>query len=135
MSRLEEGQWGTYSIQLLFDDKGLDRAFMVRNRTAVAIPGGAHPVVAGPVSDIAYIFGLAGPSSQLGMWDIPEFAYMKRVEPIIRDLDAQRVPAKVSASQLNDLAAKAELNEHGKLMLAFNLRERGYDVELAPAEA
>ncbi len=130
LSRLAEGKWGAYSVQLMFDDKGLDRAFMVHNRTAVAIPGAAHPVVAGPVSDIAYLFGLAGTSRELNMWDIPEFAYLKRLEPIMRDLDAARTPARISASQLNEFAVKAKLNEHGKLMLTFHLRERGYDVEL-----
>ena len=89
--RLKEGQWGPYSVQLLFDEKGLDQSYLVRDRTAFAIPGAAHPVVAGPASDHLYLWGLsAEKSSPLGMKDIEEFAYMKKVGEILDHYETRR---------------------------------------------
>ena len=59
LARVNDGPWGAFGVQLLFDDQGLDNAYMIHNRDAFAIPGAAHPVVAGPNSDMLYVWALA----------------------------------------------------------------------------
>ncbi len=129
-ARYAEGKWGSYGVQLLFDEKNLKKAFIIKDKSAVAIPGGAHPVVSGPVSDMLYLWGLAGKGKQLLMWDIPEFSYLKRIEEAMSELDATRAPAVVSGRQLKDLQQKYKLPQRAMVNLMLILRESGYKLEM-----
>ena len=84
--RMRDREMPNYAVQLLFDGRIMNRAYLCPDRTAVAIPGGAHPVVASPVSDCIYSFGLAGVESSLGMRDLADFAYLKRIGPFVEEL-------------------------------------------------
>ncbi len=125
VARVTEGQWGAYGVQLLFDDAGLDQAYMIHHRHAMAIPGAAHPVVAGPMSDMLYVWALAGQSDQLAMLDIPEFAYLKGVGEIIDQLEAERPREPVARAAIDALACEHGLDAAAKIMLRLHLRERG----------
>lgn len=93
-------------VQFLCHD-GVELAWPVRDRTVAAIPGGMHPVVAGPAGDLLYIWGMAGPSGgQLGMRDVPGAAFLKDVELALRGEDAP-------------------LDERGKALLGSLRREFG----------
>lgn len=130
VSRLTEGAWGPYGVQLLFDDKGLDKAYLVHNHDAIAIPGAAHPVVAGPVSDMIYFWALASDKpSELKMRDVPEFAYLKRIETILAQLEAERPEYRIDANRLAELADKNKLEGHQRHMLKQHLIERGFTIE------
>lgn len=75
-------------VQFLSHD-GVERAYPLRDRSVAAIPGGMHPVVAGPAGDLLYVWGMAGPRGQsLGMWDVPGAAFLKDVEAVLRGEDA-----------------------------------------------
>lgn len=128
LARVTEGDWGGYGVQLLFDDKGLDRAWPVRHRSAFAIPGASHPVVAGPMSDMLYIWALAGPSDELAMKDIPEFAYLKAGGEIIDALEAHRGPTKLSQAEFDRLADAKGLTGHERTVVELHLRERGFEI-------
>ena len=129
VSRLHSGQWPAYGVQLMFDHQGMDKAFMIHHRDAIAIPGGAHPVVAGPASDMLYVWALAGrPGSELMMRDVPEFAYLKIVERIVKQLEDQRGPLNISAQQLAKLIASDALQDQQLLVLKQHLAERGINI-------
>ena len=66
-------QFGPYGVQLLMDGIKLMKAFLIGDKSIFAIPGGCHPVVASPVSELLYLWGLAGRGDELVMRDIPEF--------------------------------------------------------------
>ncbi|MCG3181729.1 MAG: 5-deoxy-glucuronate isomerase [Phycisphaerae bacterium] len=124
------GPWGAYGGQFLFDDKGLDRAYVVGHRTAFAIPGAAHPVVAGPNCAMMYIWALASESSHpLAMMDVPEFAWLKRVGGIVDALQTDRGPTRISESRFAELTAKAELNPSQARVLRFHLEQLGFTVK------
>lgn len=75
-------------VQFLSHD-GVELAWPVRDRSAAAIPGGLHPVVAGPAGDLLYVWGMAGRSgAALGMRDVPGAALLKDVESALRGEDA-----------------------------------------------
>ena len=128
LARVTEGDWGAYGVQMLFDNKGLDKSFTIHNRTAVAIPGAAHPVVAGPASDMLYIWALAGTSDKLGMLDIPEFAYLKKVGEVIDELDAKRGTQTISAKEFDALCRKHALTGQQATICRLHLEERGLRV-------
>jgi len=128
VARITSGSWGPYGVQLLFDDAGLDKAYLVHHRDAVAIPGAAHPVVAGPMSDMLYVWALAGQSDELRMLDVPEFAYLKAVGEIIDQLEAERPRPPIPRHELDRLAAERGLDETAKQMLRLHLQERGLAV-------
>ena len=85
-SRMQDREVPNYAVQLMFDGRTMNRAFLCPDRTAVAIPGGSHPVVASPVSDCLYSFGLAGIEGPLGMRDLKDFAYLKKVGAFVDQL-------------------------------------------------
>lgn len=128
LARITDGQWGPYGVQMLFDDAGLDKCYVVHNRTAVAIPGAAHPVVAGPVSDMLYIWALAGTSSKLAMLDIPEFAYLKNVGAAIDEVDAQRGIKTITAKEFDTLCKKHKLTGEQVTICKLHIEERGFRV-------
>lgn len=128
LSRITEGPWGAYGVQMLFDDAGLDRSYTIHNRTAVAIPGAAHPVVAGPASDMLYIWALAGTSQKLGMLDIPEFAYLKNVGAVLDALEAKRGTQSVTAKEFEALCSKHQIKGEQVTICRLHLEERGFRI-------
>lgn len=121
-----DAAWGPYGVQLLFDDQGLDQAWMIHHRTAFAIPGAAHPVVAGPNSEMMYVWCLASDASQpLGMADVPEFAWLKRVGAVLDQLAAAGRRSPLSKAEIAGLAAAADLDESQCRVLTFHLAQAG----------
>lgn len=129
LARVTDGQWGPYGVQMLFDDQGLDKAYAIHHRSAVAIPGGAHPVVAGPMTDMLYIWALAGASNQLGMLDVPEFAYLKKVGEVIDELERRRGRHPLPAAQFDALVRQHGLTGPQATIAKLHLRERGFMVD------
>jgi 5-deoxy-D-glucuronate isomerase len=128
LARVTDGAWGPYGVQMLFDDKGLDKCYVIHNRTAVAIPGAAHPVVAGPASDMLYIWALAGTSDSLAMLDIAEFAYLKKVGDAIDEVESGRGTQTLSAKEFDALCRKHGLVGEQATICKLHLRERGFRV-------
>ena len=126
LARQTEGKWGPYGVQLLFDDQGLDQAYMIHHRSAFAIPGAAHPVVAGPVNDMLYIWALAGTSSGLAMMDIPEFEYLQKVAKIIDQFEADRGSPAISAAQFAQAVREHDLSDAQAKICRLHLAERGF---------
>jgi hypothetical protein len=114
---------------MLFDDAGLDQAYIVHHRDAFAIPGAAHPVVTGPCSDMLYIWALAGRSDELLMVDVPEFAYLKRVEALMNEVEAARPRQGLPANEFVRLATKHDLNDAQQTTARLHLAERGIHVQ------
>ncbi len=129
LARHSEGDWGPFGVQMLFDDQGLDKAYMIHNRDAFAIPGAAHPVVSGPCSDMLYVWALAGNSDELLMVDVPEFAYLKKVEAILDAVEADRPRKALSADEFKRLADTHGLDEKQRTTARLHLIERGIPVE------
>ncbi len=126
LARVTGGNWSAYGVQLLFDDKGLDKAYLVHNNDAFAIPGGAHPVVAGPVSDMLYIWGLASyKTTELKMLDVAEFTYLKSIEEIINKLETKYDQLDVSVEEIKKLADEYKLDNLQRQMLKLHLLEKG----------
>ncbi len=128
LARLTGGEWGPFGVQMLFDDQGLDNAYVIHNRDAFAIPGAAHPVVAGPNSDMLYVWGLAGVGSSLRMMDVPEFVYLKKVGEIIDRLVAAAPRKPISAAEFDALARSSGLNADQAHVLRMHLRLHGIEV-------
>lgn len=129
LAREIEGSWGPYGVQLLFDNKGLDKAYMIHNNDAIAIPGGAHPVVAGPAADMLYVWALASnKTTELKMKDIEEFTYLKEIEKIIAMFEAKRGKFRISKEELAQLADESKLTNLQRQILKMHLMERGFDI-------
>jgi hypothetical protein len=111
---------------LLMDGKGLNKAYIIGDKSAFAIPGGCHPVVASPVSELVYLWGLAGRGGDLAMRDMPEFAHLKHFEEIFSQLEGEPAIRTISAADLESLAAKHALTLEQKSLLTVMLREKGY---------
>jgi len=127
ISRLKDkDRIGPYAVQLLMDGAKVIKAFVLTDKCAFAIPGGAHPVVAGPMSDIVYTWGLAGKEGPLGMWDLPEFKYLKKVGQIVDKVKEERGTTKLSGAKLDELGA-GELSEFQRKMLTLILSEQGFE--------
>lgn len=85
--RIEHDTPAPAGVQFLSHD-GVERAYPIRDRSVAAIPGGMHPVVAGPAGDLLYVWGMAGPRGQpLRMWDVPETVFLKDVEAALAGAD------------------------------------------------
>lgn len=128
LARVTGGDWGAYGVQLLFDNQGLGKAYPIGNRSAFAIPGASHPVVAGPMSDMLYTWALAGPSDELAMMDIPEFAYLKAGGEIIDEFDSQRGDTRIGRADFNAAADAKGLSDNQRKIIELHLRERGFDI-------
>jgi 5-deoxy-D-glucuronate isomerase len=127
-SRMTGREVPNYAVQLLFDGKTMNRAYLCPDRTAVAIPGGSHPVVASPVSDCIYSFGLAGVESPLGMRDLSDFAYLKLVGPFVEQLrkeNAGKAAFAVPRDQLDRFVGRGGLDELQATVTEVILRECG----------
>jgi 5-deoxy-glucuronate isomerase len=122
-------QFGPYGVQLLMDGVSLKKAFLIGDRSAFAIPGGCHPVVASPVSELLYLWGLAGRSNVLAMRDLAEFLHLKSFEEIFRELEGDRANSPLSREKFRTLCATHRLTEEQAGLLSVMLREKGYVIE------
>jgi 5-deoxy-glucuronate isomerase len=125
----EADHFGAYGVQLLMGGKNLNKAYIIGDKSAFAIPGGCHPVVAAPVSALLYLWGLAGTGGELAMRDIPEFAHLKHFEEIFQQLEGAPRTRPVSQAVLREIAAKHGLTEEQKRLLAVMLREKGFSID------
>jgi 5-deoxy-D-glucuronate isomerase len=122
-------QLGAYGVQLLMDGTTLMKAFLIGDKSIFAIPGGCHPVVASPVSELLYLWGLAGLGGELVMRDIPEFAHLKSFEVIFNMLERDRTRKLISKDQFKILCAPYHFSEEQKGLLELMLKEKGYEIE------
>jgi 5-deoxy-D-glucuronate isomerase len=122
-------QIGPYGVQLLMDGKRLMKAFLIGDKSIFAIPGGCHPVVASPVSELLYLWGLAGRKEELMMRDHPEFIYLKSFEEIFRELEGTGMKKILSQEKLNTLCAPYSFTKGQKDLLTAMFKEKGYDIE------
>lgn len=122
-------QFGAHGVQLLMDGKNLNKAYIIGDKSAFAIPGGCHPVVASPVSELLYLWGLAGRGGELAMLDIPEFAYLKRFEEIFTELEGKPAIRTLTSIDLDNLAAKYALTKEQKRLLTTMLGEKGFNTD------
>jgi len=81
---------GGFGIQRVYTSKDgpepLDEVYVVEDGDTVVLPKGYHPVVAAAGYRVLYFWILAGEGRQYGAWsDDPAHAWLKNVEPIIRD--------------------------------------------------
>jgi 5-deoxy-glucuronate isomerase len=125
----EADQFGAYGVQLLMDGKNLNKAYIIGDKSAFAIPGGCHPVVASPVSALLYLWGLAGRGGELAMRDIPEFAHLKHFEEIFKQLEGAHRLRPITDEAVGEIAAKSGLTEGQKKLLAAMLREKGFKTD------
>ncbi len=112
--RMLDREVPNYAVQLLFDGKTMNRAYLCPDRTAVAIPGGAHPVIASPVSDCIYSFGLAGFGGSLGMRDLDDFVYLKQIGPFVhrlRDENDGKAVFSAARDRLDRFSRQNDLDE------------------------
>jgi len=122
-------QIGPYGVQLLMDGKKLMKAFLIGDKSIFAIPGGCHPVVASPVSELLYLWGLAGRGEELMMRDHPEFAHLKSFEEIFKGLEGTKTKRILSQEKFKALCAPYFFTEEQKALLAAMLKEKGYDID------
>jgi len=125
----DEDQFGPYGVQLLMDGKNLMKAFLIGEKSVFAIPGACHPVVASPVSELLYLWGLAGRGAELMMKDIREFVHLKSFEEIFKNLEENRTNETLSQEKMNALCVSYPFTEEQKGLLWVMLREKGYEVE------
>jgi 5-deoxy-glucuronate isomerase len=121
-------QIGPYGVQLLMDGKSLRKAFLIGEKSIFAIPGGAHPVVASPVSELIYLWGLAGRGESLMMRDLPEFAHLKSFEEFFKSIE-EMGKTNIRSKKFNAMCASFSLKGEQKLLLAAMLREKGYEID------
>jgi hypothetical protein len=121
-----------YAVQMMFDSNTLNKTYRLKHRTAVAIPGGCHPVVAGPVSDLLYVWGLASDKAHvpLRMRDIRDYAFLKRIGQAVEELIERRGTIPVSQEQFKQLCAVYGLStERETTVFKLYLREYGFIVK------
>jgi len=121
-------QIGPYGVQLLMDGKRLMKAFLIEDKSIFAIPGGSHPVVASPVSELIYLWGLAGRGGTVMMRDLPEFAHLKTFEEFFKSLERTKKRKILSKEKFRALCASYSLKGEQKVLLAAMLREKGYEI-------
>jgi len=128
--RKEKGdQFGSYGVQLLMDGKKLMKAFLISDRSIFAIPGGCHPVVASPASELLYLWGLAGRGDELMMRDIPEFLHLKSFEEIFRELERDGARKVLSGERFTSFCETYAFTKMQSGLLAVMLKEKGYEIE------
>jgi hypothetical protein len=107
----------------------LMKAFLIGDKSVFAIPGGCHPVVASPVSELLYLWGLAGRGDELAMRDIPEFLYLKSFEEIFKKLERDETKKVLSKESFKNLSKAYPFTKEQSSLLAVMLREKGYEIE------
>jgi hypothetical protein len=111
------------------DGMRLMKAFLIEDKSIFAIPGGSHPVVASPVSELIYLWGLAGRGGTVMMRDLPEFAHLKSFEEFFNTLERMRKRKILSKEKFKALCASYSLKGEQKVLLAAMLREKGYEID------
>jgi 5-deoxy-D-glucuronate isomerase len=129
LSKSSGDQIGPYGVQLLMDGKSLMKAFLIGDKSIFAIPGGCHPVVASPVSELLYLWGLAGRGDELMMKDVPEFLHLKAFEEIFNKLERGETKRTVSKERLKSLCNTYPFTKEQSNLLSVMLREKGYEIE------
>jgi 5-deoxy-D-glucuronate isomerase len=119
-------QLGPYGVQLLMDGKKLMKAFLIVDKSIFAIPGGCHPVVASPVSELLYLWGLAGRGEELMMKDHPEFVHLKSFEKFFKEWEGSKLKRAHSQEEFKTLCAHYSFTEEQKALLFSMLKEKGY---------
>ena len=122
-------QIGPYGVQLLMNGNKLMKAFLIGDKSIFAIPGGSHPVVASPVSELLYLWGLAGRGEELMMRDHPEFAHLKSFEEFFKSLEKMKKRKTVSKEKFRALCASYSLKGEQKVLLTAMLTEKGYEID------
>jgi len=122
-------QIGPYGVQLLMDGKRVMKAFLIGDKSIFAIPGGSHPVVASPVSELIYLWGLAGRGGALMMRDLPEFAHLKSFEEFFKSLERIRKGKILSHEKFKTLCTSCSLKGEQKVLLTAMLKEKGYEID------
>ena len=128
VARHTGGEWGPYGVQLLFDSQGLNRAYVIGDHDAFAVPGAAHPVIAGPTCDMLYVWGLAGTGSSLKMRDVPEFAFLKRIGGVLDQLARTHPRPAVACSLVDRLVREAGFTPEQAHVLRMHLRQQGFEI-------
>ena len=124
----EGDAFGPYGVQVLMDGERLKKAYLITDKSAVAIPGGCHPVAASPVSELIYLWGLAGRKSEMAMKDIPEFAHLKSFEEIFKILEGGRAKQKLTEEKLTAISKPFGLSKEAQALLRTTLGEKGYEI-------
>jgi len=124
-----DDQVGPYAVQLLMDGARLMKAYVIGEKSIFAIPGGCHPVVASPVSELLYLWGLAGNGGELMMRDVPEFVHLKSFEQIFNDLEWEKKRRVISKERFTNLCAPYSFTRGQKTLLSAMLREKGYEIK------
>lgn len=119
-----QGITGCHTVQLLMHGSVLNESYVVRDRTAVAIPGGSHPVVASPVAPALYVWGLAGRGSELAMADVPSFAFLHKIARDLGELERESRPAAVEPEEWDALLAN--YTEEERQVVEALMLERGF---------
>jgi 5-deoxy-D-glucuronate isomerase len=122
-------QFGPYGVQLLMDGTSLMKAFLIGDKSIFAIPGGCHPVVGSPVSELLYLWGLAGRGDELMMRDVPEFLHLKSFEEIFNKLGRDETERTLSKERVKSLCEAYPFTEEQSDLLSVMLREKGYEIE------
>lgn len=122
-------QIGPYGVQLLMDGKKLMKAFLIRDKSIFAIPGGCHPVVTSPVSELLYLWGLAGKGEALMMKDHPEFVHLKSFEEFFKELEGAKLKKTFSQEKFKTLCSPYSFTEEQKALLFSMLKEKGYSFD------
>lgn len=129
--RAPDDLFGPYGVQILMDENGLRNAYLIGDRSIFAIPGGCHPVVASPVSELIYLWGLAGRGSRLMMRDVDEFVFLKYFEEIFMKLEEGREKSLISQGKFQKLCSIYPFTEDQKRLLKVMLKEKGFEIVLS----
>jgi 5-deoxy-D-glucuronate isomerase len=122
-------QIGPFGVQLLMDGMSLMKAYVIGEKSIFAIPGGCHPVVASPVSELLYLWGLAGKGGKLKARDVPEFAHLRSFEQIFNDLEWEKTKKAITQERFRNLCKSYFFSKGQKALLSVMLREKGYEIE------
>jgi hypothetical protein len=85
--------------------------------------------VASPVSELLYLWGLAGRGDELAMRDIPEFLYLKSFEEIFKKLEGDETRKVLSKERFKNLCKAYPFTKEESNLLSVMLREKGYEIE------
>ncbi len=129
LKRKKKDRFQPYGVQLLMDGKRLGKAFLIGDKSIFAIPGGCHPVVASPVSELLYVWGLAGKGSELRMRDIDQFSFLHSFEEIFNHLEKNGKKKILLEKKFNAISSSYRLTEDKKSVLIAMLKEKGYEIK------
>lgn len=125
-----DDQFGPYGVQILMDEGGLRNAYLIGDNSIFAIPGGCHPVVISPFSEVIYLWGLAGKGNKLMMRDVYEFIFLKHFEEIFMELDKEIEKRTIPKEKFQKLCSLYTFTEYQKRLLKVMLKEKGFETEI-----